>query len=355
MVLHKGKIYISSHGTNAFSGAIYILDDKKYLYPKYNRNQCWGYNIVSNGDELAVSGHCYRIYTGYVEILSQSKRYILMKGINIAEACGFDISWYNGNWWVSCKYKIWNKKDGFIPLIKNIEYPIFQYDNTVLNVFDSNSFRFGNEELNGCYKEDVYDNGNCIVEYKYNNILSKKFKSNISFFGTSLYITNEHLIIGSNNLIHIYKKDFSQNMTIPIPSISNTKFSYLYKDDILYLGSFGSNYLSGIIYSIKYEFDFKNNTIDLSDLNSNKTNINVYIIFISMLFIVLIIFIYCMIKIYCISYFKLNIDKKIRNEKILHGLNTPEMLKEMYNTRYTKSDFYIDDKNSDLPGAYKCY
>lgn len=239
-----------------------------------------GYNMISNGEELAVSGHCDRIYTGYVEILSDNRRYILMKGINIGDACGFAINWYDNMWWVSCKYKIWNEKQGFISLTQSIEFPIFEYDNTIVNIFDSNKYKYNGNELIGCFRNDVFDNDGCSVDYRYNGVLQRIITSDKSFFGTSLYITDNSFIIGSNNTINIYSRDFTQNIQIPIQSIYNTRFSYLYRNNILYVGSFGSNDLSGSIYVIKYEFD--NNGATGFNTNSKDNYITRYAIIIVM-------------------------------------------------------------------------
>lgn len=388
MILHKEKIYVSSHGTGIFSGAIYIIDDDRYIYPLYNTNQCWGYNIVSNGEELAVSGHCDRIYTGYVEILSENRRRILMRGINIGDACGFAINWYDNMWWVSCKYKIWNEKQGFILLTQSIEFPIFEYDNKVVNIFDSNKYKHNDDELVGCFRKDIYDNDGCSVDYRYKGVLQRSITPDKSFFGTSLYITDNSFIIGSNNTVNIYNRDFTQNIQIPIPSISNTRFSYLYRNNILYVGSFGSNDLSGSIYFVTYNFD--NNVVLEFDNNSSSNHIIRYLIIIVMF--VLIIFallgplLYCFFNI-CIkdptllkkkkkeTYIETRIEPRYESRMIssyemipLYRLSTPEVLQEIYNSRFTQventDEFYKKNRyvkeplspvTSDLPGAYNCY
>ena len=216
MVLHKNKVYVSSHGTNIFSGSVYILNDKRYIYPTFNMNQCWGFNMVSNSEVLAISAHCHKFYTGYVELYPSRK--ILMKGEYIGDYCGFHVAWFDNKWWVSCSFKIWNSDIGFIRqnidrfplfLISSTDFITLQYivKSTIKNTlyYDTiNGYYYDSlllpvnvikyeSSIYACRQEEVY------VSLFYNNTNSYCTNKKNRYYGTSLYTINSiHNIIGSN-------------------------------------------------------------------------------------------------------------------------------------------------------------
>jgi hypothetical protein len=269
MVLHKNKIYVSSHGTNIFSGSIYILNDNRYIYPNFNMNQCWGFNMVSNGVYLAISAHCHKMYTGYVQLYPSRK--ILMNGEYIGDNCGFHVAWFDNKWWVSCSFKIWNSDIGFIRqsidrfpmfiisynkfitlqyVVKSRLKTTLYYDTDEGYYYDSlllpvNIIRHEYEEnqfIYGCRQEEVY------MSLFYNNTNSYCTNKKDRYYGTSLYKINKINIIGSNQSIIL------DNYTIQIPSFQNTTFSYSYIAPFLYIGSYSSLNFTGVIYRLNITF-----------------------------------------------------------------------------------------------------
>lgn len=401
IVNHKGNIYVSGHGHNIFSGSIYDLNNDKFIYPYFTMNQCWGYNIVSNGLEMAISAHCNDLYTGYVEMYPSRKR--LMKGENQLDACGFDIAWFDKKWWVACRFKIWNSDIGFIR--DNIDmFPLFYVDKnfitlTYIRTQNNNRTLYYNKDY-GYYEDKVILNKNTVYsknkeniiygnrqeelyEYKdktnngtvieYRNGKYYEFIGENRYFGSSVYMNENFTIIGDNQSIHI--NYFNQNLEthnsirVEIPSYPNTTFTYYYQYPFLYIGSYSTLEFIGTLYKISIVLNEveTNNIVIINNKNSEIANKFIVINFIIVFFIIICLsicifyFIKCKtnnliikkkkedegeeIRIVPILYYE-NIYPKINNDIIYEyqiGSTTPDQLKEMEKERINKSN---------QPGAY---
>jgi hypothetical protein len=369
MVSYKNKLFVSSHGTNIFSGSIYILEENIYIYPNSNMNQCWGFHMVSNGDILAISAPCDKAHTGYVQLYPS--RQILMRGEYIGDNCGFHVAWFNHKWWVSCHNKIWNSNIGFIrynidtfPLFfisntfitlqyqvksivnKTLYYNIVQgyyYDSLLLppNIIVYESLFNSSLILYGCRQEEVY------ITLFNSNVSNYCSNTKNRYYGSSLYSIQQFQIIGNNQSVIIFNNDTKYNFTIQIPSFQNTTFSYYYISPFLYIGSYSSFNFTGAIYRINITIPYTNPTLSptlspilsptllpIKILTDETNNNNTSIELIAYWIIALIVFGFYLLSIivimfYICNYLKNNIAPlfmKKKKDKQLPDLNPRQSL-----------------------------